>query len=405
MTNPVWLQSKPLTLVDKIRTYVQLPIFAYAPDWKGYSELVTQFNFSASKNFYLKNRPAKPSGVDYLLCIKYRVGQTVYRYKLWQHAGATGMDEVPLYMSQVIKKNFVLEVWSTGVTATQTEAINIITSVVQIPTDISNLADVAFATGTEFNDYNPVAQASIDLPATVLHSFGYYRWQPSGINDALFNNTCSSWTNDGSLPAATLNPLAANPAIVAGPNGYNAVRYPNLQATIAGNINYCLLMVVKMNAWVANDKLLQIFVNAATAKNYLYCGPGNIPQVEGVAVNTVGALHITGATEELPQGEWALLRFRCSSATKEIFLSVNGSAELSTVVAGTLGTFDRILLDENAALFDVAEIILYNGSGGTGAEDKSAITQAESYLLQKYALGLVAEPIVFDPRTIWLDNV
>src|SRR5688572_18229142 len=113
LTNPPWLQFRPFHAVNKLRTYVQLPVFEVATEWLGYSELVQQYNFSASKSFYLKNRPAKPLGVNYLLCIKYRIGETVYRYKLWSNVGEVTLNEVPLYTNQLILPNFVLEVWST----------------------------------------------------------------------------------------------------------------------------------------------------------------------------------------------------------------------------------------------------------------------------------------------------
>lgn len=175
LNNPIWEQWKPFNAVHKVRTYVALPAFTYATNWLGYSELITQFNFSADRSFYLKRRPAKPSGVNYQLCIKYRVGNAVFRYRLWGVSLTTGLDEIPLYTNQIIKKNFVLEVWSTeNLTASQATAINLITSVVQIPDDISDLDDVALATGVEFNSYSPIDPVgNLDFPVVFQTDTGW----------------------------------------------------------------------------------------------------------------------------------------------------------------------------------------------------------------------------------------
>jgi len=105
-------QLRPATECGYINAYVSIPAFSYVgPIWKGASEVVCQFNYSATRNFVLRDRPTMPTGANYVACIKYRIGYTVYRYKLWE-----GIDEVmpnlPLYRGQIIKKNFVIEIWN-----------------------------------------------------------------------------------------------------------------------------------------------------------------------------------------------------------------------------------------------------------------------------------------------------
>jgi len=165
-----WLKFTPANLQGYRKTYVELPAFSYtnvAPAIA--SVIVTQFNFAASKNFILLNRPAKPEGVNYGLCIRFRVGETVTRYKLWQDdAFVLNDDGAPLYTNQTIKKNFVLEVWSFAneTVVTQATAIRMLSSVRVIPTDIRVATPYALADGAEFN-----ALANIDptLPAGVAH--------------------------------------------------------------------------------------------------------------------------------------------------------------------------------------------------------------------------------------------
>jgi len=78
--------------------------------WAGASVIVAQFNFSSTKNFVLEDLPEAPEDANFCLCIKYRVGNTVYRYKLWEGVGE--VLQAPLYNGEVILKNFVLEIWT-----------------------------------------------------------------------------------------------------------------------------------------------------------------------------------------------------------------------------------------------------------------------------------------------------
>jgi len=171
-----WLTFTPATQVGYRRAYIDLPAFSYTGlSWAGGSECVAQFNFSASQNFILLNRPTKPTNVNYGLCIRYRVGDTVYRYKLWTDTNFVLNDDVaPLYNGQIIKKNFVLEVWNLNgqTTASQTTAIRMISSVRSVPTDITVSSDYALATGTEFTN---LSSATPSLPISPI-----YRWTMTG---------------------------------------------------------------------------------------------------------------------------------------------------------------------------------------------------------------------------------
>lgn len=106
-----WLSITPARAVGLRRGYIELPAFSKTGlTWKGASEIVQQYNYSASKSFTLPTIPTFPSGVNFALTIKYRVGAEVTRYKIWDSQGI--LPQVTQYTNQVIKPNFCLEAWS-----------------------------------------------------------------------------------------------------------------------------------------------------------------------------------------------------------------------------------------------------------------------------------------------------
>lgn len=179
-----WLTFTPAGVIRKAKAYIDLPAFSYsAGTWGGASIIVAQFNFSASRDFYLLTRPTKPTGVNYGLCIRYRIGETVYRYKLWEDEDFNLGGNTPLYNRDLIKKNFVLEVWTMNneATASQATAIRMITSVRSVPTDLRSIADYALAVGAEFTDLSAITPT---LPVTPSH-----RWTCDGAD------TTVPWTD------------------------------------------------------------------------------------------------------------------------------------------------------------------------------------------------------------------
>lgn len=124
--------------------------------WAGASVIVAQFNFSASKNFVLEDLPEAPADANFCLCIRYRVGDEVYRYKLWEN-----VDEVlnvPLYNGEVIKKNFVLEVWTVKEVnaAANNIEIKLRSSILELQStdenDADNSTEYEDAVGVEFTN-------------------------------------------------------------------------------------------------------------------------------------------------------------------------------------------------------------------------------------------------------------
>lgn len=132
-----WQTINPAREVGKVFGYVELPAFAVTGlVWKGASEIVRQYNFTASKNFTIRLLPDAPAAVDYCLVIRYRIGAEVYRFKLWEGIGEVLNER--LYANDIIRGNFVLEIWSTAATtATNLDTIQIPLSIQEVVTDFS----------------------------------------------------------------------------------------------------------------------------------------------------------------------------------------------------------------------------------------------------------------------------
>jgi len=183
-----WLSYTPVTKRGLLGSYVTLPVTAKTGlSWGGASEIKAQYNYSASTSFRLLSLPAKPTGVNYGLCIRYRVGTTVTRYKLWEDDAF--ILQAPLYTNEIIKPNFVLEMWSHNgeTTLDQAAALNIITSVRSVPTTIGDFTDVALAVGAE-----ATLEASNTYSSTGLLHFYPLKDETAGaktvLNDTVGDN-------------------------------------------------------------------------------------------------------------------------------------------------------------------------------------------------------------------------
>ena len=107
-----WYNLTPATPVGLRKSFFRLPTFNLPSlIWKGASEIVRQFNYSATKDFVLRARPTKPTGINWGACIKYREQDTVTRYKLWDDENLV-LSGIELYNGQKIRKNFCIEAWS-----------------------------------------------------------------------------------------------------------------------------------------------------------------------------------------------------------------------------------------------------------------------------------------------------
>lgn len=100
----------PLSAYARVGSYILIPSLNLVYDpIIGVPYILAQIDFTASQNFSLKNIPVNPiNGI--LLCVKYRAGTTVIRFKLWDIAPL--LFQTTLYNGETIKKNFVIELWA-----------------------------------------------------------------------------------------------------------------------------------------------------------------------------------------------------------------------------------------------------------------------------------------------------
>ena len=127
-----WLDVNPVSKLTRTDTFITLPAFTQASNtWNGFSDIVESFNFEGPNNFSLTGITGDiPKNPNYTLCISFQIGGTITRYVIWTATGSVLNQEIPQYVSQLILKNFRLEIWNTsqGV-ASQSAAINFYTSV------------------------------------------------------------------------------------------------------------------------------------------------------------------------------------------------------------------------------------------------------------------------------------
>lgn len=132
-----WHQVRPVVPYGPRHSYFVLPAFDASGlggsggfsgvTWRGVSEITSQFNYSATRNFSILDVPQKPSfpfpSRRFVPCVKFRVGEAVTRYKLWDDDRAVGMPWSE-YNGEIIRANFCIEIWtvdpSTGSDPTKT---------------------------------------------------------------------------------------------------------------------------------------------------------------------------------------------------------------------------------------------------------------------------------------------
>ena len=128
-----WLDTNQVNVLTRTETYITVPAFSINYTWRGYSELVTSWNYEASHNFTLKrSQNVLPLSPNYMLCVMWEdQNRNVHRYALWQDVDEVIYFNIPLYTGQQIKANFRFEVWtvSSSVVASQVTDLVFYTSV------------------------------------------------------------------------------------------------------------------------------------------------------------------------------------------------------------------------------------------------------------------------------------
>ena len=123
--------------IDRQRGGIVLPVFSHdidPPGWLGASYITRQYNYTIAERTSFPKIPLELATRNFCLCIRYRVGGVVTRYKL--NSGVGEFLFVDLYDGQIIEKNFVLEVWTTNGEDILSNADEIVidTSIMHFPT-------------------------------------------------------------------------------------------------------------------------------------------------------------------------------------------------------------------------------------------------------------------------------
>lgn len=147
--------------------------------------LARQFNYSMPFDFYITEFTPQfsPEGLVVLpiVCIRYRIGTQVFRYRLHYNDKIrptldSGLDKIPyvnapVYNGELIKKNFVIELWSVLTFYTQAGPTLFQTSVARLPSDANEIEPITGATGVGYARSELVVALPEAIP-TIYPSYG-----------------------------------------------------------------------------------------------------------------------------------------------------------------------------------------------------------------------------------------
>jgi hypothetical protein len=168
--------------IKKVHTTITIPVDETIVTGDYWRRSIRQYNFSASGAFRILNYTIIPSPLGvvpaHLLCIKYREGSVVTRYRLaerpttgaqydlWEPAALVACQTQP-YTNEIIKSNFSLEFWGATFLTNRYCGIELIFNALVIPASASITAiDLPFTIKLERSDVEQT------LPLTLPVAFG-----------------------------------------------------------------------------------------------------------------------------------------------------------------------------------------------------------------------------------------
>lgn len=113
-----WLDINPIHKLTRTQGYFNIPVFSADIEWRGYSDIVAVFNYTASNNFSMKSftAPVNPTYAAFIAWVD--ADYVMHRYRLWDAEGTLFFFDAEDYTNQLIKKNFRIEIWSALPTGT-----------------------------------------------------------------------------------------------------------------------------------------------------------------------------------------------------------------------------------------------------------------------------------------------
>ncbi len=405
-----WTTFVPATRVNNYRrTYVQLPAFTVADvEWAGASQVVLQYNYSADKSFVLSARPTKPSGVNFGLCVRWRVGDEVFRYKLWRDdAFILSDDAAPLYTGQVIKPNFVLEIWNLEdlTEASLEDAIDIYTSVRTSITALSERSAAALCEGEAFSDF----AAGEVTPVTEPPSTGRLIWCRSDQNVISGGGSdVGFWQNIDNVAESFAFGGAPAPQIVSNQTVGSVItdtiqfvdsttgRFPY---STAKSIRY-VAMLVKLSSFGVLKAVHGQYNAGADSQAYAYINRLSVAlQVGGgtlVAESATEWYLVTMAIDETSVNNYDIIG---NIYKAEDFTTVYDT--VTTAIVDTITTWKPFLgkdFSTGSAGFEIADYVAYDS-----VLDATATTELLSYFASRYNPN-ISLPLSFNEGGPWLDN-
>jgi len=395
-----WLTFTSATPARKQKAYVDLPVFSYNAQGNvgDASLLVAQFNFSASRDFYLLSSVTKPSNCTFGLCIRFRVGDTVTRYKLWtDDKFILSSDAAPIYNKQLIRANFVLEVWNFGGVAPVNASIKrLFTSIQSVPSDYRAIADYALAIGAEFTNYEPVAPT---LPAGVTQRWTNFS-SSAALTDIISGQTLLEAGPD--IAQISFNAPDANFArgFVSFPDQSNVLEGRDVSGQTWQDFTaYFVFAANPLDVSLAKN----LFALGTTSS---YATAGDFCNIKLGNTNVIRANGYSGATLDsvLPDTNPHILRFARKSGVSAVSRldddaeSINSESAFSThgmswIFGGSTGYVSNSL--------SLAEILFFNGKTiASGDSEDVAVLE----YLRWYHFGQVPLPMTYDAGVQWLDN-
>lgn len=139
-----WRLIRPGNKLFGKRSFVFLPVFTYNVNWSGASEIITQFNYTAERNFVLPRGVVKPEDANFVAAIKWvDEDENVFRYLLWQDSDLV-LNAPLIKANNKIGSEFTIEIWNLNnePVVSLDEPLKIYTSLIKEITDVTAVTDV-----------------------------------------------------------------------------------------------------------------------------------------------------------------------------------------------------------------------------------------------------------------------
>lgn len=403
---------KAARLVGLRKGYIKLPTVDATPTWLGNSSVFKQYNYSATKPFTLPTIPVQPAEANFALTIKYRVGTSVTRYKLWDKFDV--LPQVPVYVNQIIKPNFCFELWSlSGVSSVVSPEQLFQTGIREIPTDYRNTR--AFTASTE-------PEQAI-LEAEILREISTEDMQFWYVGDDLeeaFNKPVEwpAHNGIGAKLAPIGTPLFEKGVVVKPRTNFATARFgsSNVMAVPASG-TYMLGQVflafsidkeTTMATILSDNREVEgsvdpfFYVNYAGYLNVVFDGTilklGDYPEGPRLFTEDNKYYILAITSEQIALGPESYIERKAKLYSADGVLLYEASANTPTTTFMDSFILHSFALPTGKTSF--AELIAYNAN----TLSETAYNNVIQYLVQRYHKGIHLRPPEFDPSAIWLDN-